>query len=217
MKEPIREIEELFDLPGRPWQTYESYRALDDRTSQLLGSIGNQVFDWNLTARGDEYPEYPQDIQLRLIREELKELHSATTPCEYLKELCDCFIVFSYHMAESGRVKEWRTCYADLAYDFIDATLRALKPKYLAALQLVMDSNQSKFDMYDCEREDEYEEHCQELMLYGRYANVDWAAEGGLVVYLDGKGKILKGMNYVPCDLSVLFKPEEETEDESTN
>lgn len=168
------------------------------------------------------------DFQMGLIKEEFKELKEAfdkKDKANFLKELCDMFVVCSYmwptHHRELYRhadeywfrykpnsVKEYldrmEQSFSKWQLDIYTCTLYLLNEISAdteAALSRVCKSNMSKFTKYDPEESVElYAKHCEELKS-DRYPNVEWDVNNGMVVWKSGEGKILKGPQYFECSL----------------
>jgi hypothetical protein len=69
------------------------------------------------------------------------------------------------------------------------------------AITEVLDSNDSKFEVYSAMEVLGYDAHCKAIEVQGRYTGVHWELREGKVIYKSGKGKILKGRKFFEPDL----------------
>lgn len=167
-----------------------------------------KVYSWNMVV-GNDKKEGIVEIQEKLCVEEAGELDAAFSRQEFVKELVDCLVVFSFYESLVATVdfkEEYKRQVSELVDRSIAAAfaLQRMGFNILLAFDKVIESNYSKFDNYHEDQLDKYDEHCKYLEKDGRYSNVKWEQAGEYVVYRSGEGKLLKGRNYQEVDLSWL-------------
>lgn len=190
-----------------------------------------EVARWNMIANNGQMNRSYEalKIQERLIEEEFNELVNeyGKEKIDFLKELCDLFVVSSYMMFLKDEVDDI-TFINDTKYGSpsISGALGTLSDLILMrdwygvvkccvgllttidadtkkALSLVNQNNFSKFVHYDEESEVIYDHIIKEIesKSEGRYTDITWAKVGDYVVFKDGKGKIMKPTNYKSVNL----------------
>lgn len=186
---------------------------------EFMSWAANQVIEWNLIARTKhDFTLTEIKRQNNLFQDEVDEALLALKSgdkAEFLKELCDVFVTYSYGLFLGKAVEpspadfysvdtritwSWEGTLEILqkssSWEHIYQLLAYFDGDWQDALTLVILSNFSKFEDYDPRNVDEYNMHCFELMSTGRYLGVTWMLYNSNVVYKDSNGKILKGRNY---------------------
>jgi hypothetical protein len=176
----------------------EFNEALQDRFERVKywnGIIGN-------------WKESTVPLQVGLVKEELLEYVSAIGKKDIIKELIDCLVVQGYLVdlyTAFGESRDQTSFTPVLGFTVERAfLLQRIGVDILKAFDKVIESNYSKFDNYQENMLDKYDEHCKYLEKDGRYSNVKWERVVDHVVYRSGEGKLLKGRNYQEPDLSFL-------------
>jgi hypothetical protein len=177
---------------------------------QFFKDCLQHVIDWHVTAG----KVTTLTDQARLVDEEYAETELAYNrrdPIEFLDGLCDLFVTQGYYeYIQTGELdcvdlytevsqEAHHALLSDISEITMTKVLDALvsfNGNWKGALLNVIESNWSKFDRYVQGDESKYGSHCIKIMDEGRYTNVHWIKSGDWVVYLDGVGKILKGMSY---------------------
>lgn len=190
-----------------------------------------EVARWNMIANGGSLNRSYEAlmIQERLIEEEFNELVSeyGKEKIDFLKELCDLFVVSSYMMYIKDEVDDI-TFINDTKYGSpsISGALGMLSDLILMkdwygvvkccvgllttidadtkkALSLVNQNNFSKFLRYDELDVHIYDNvaHDIEANANGRYTNIIWSKVGNYVIFKDSTGKIMKPTNYKSVNL----------------
>lgn len=191
-----------------------------EQNGVILKELREQVVEFNQIAG----KEYNKEFQTKLCLEEAKELIEAfkkQDKVNFLKELADCFVVCSYNPWYTPALKMFSgsltftlfeledflnekyegTIENDLAMCVTDI-VKKIDADWKGAFQEVLNSNMSKYSDYNMAMEPEYTAHCKKLEEGGRYSGVTWFISGNKVVWRDGNGKILKGMDYREADVS---------------
>ena len=191
------------------WFVKDYYKIFNDFREQVL--LFNKIGGKEVTEEG----------QLHLCREEANELIAEYNNVAFLKECCDLFIVSSPVLSQGVLADTIRWVEesvidvgstintlsegwddAGVYFDCAIQILVQLDADWQKAMQLVLDSNMSKFSRYDQGEHQAYDNHCKVLECGGRYSNVTWQNVDGWVVWKDENQKILKGPDYVEADLS---------------
>lgn len=193
------------------WFVKDYYKIFNDFREQVL--LFNKIGGKEVTVKD----------QLVLCYEESRELVAefGKDKIAFLSECCDLFIVSSPVLSQrefadtilwvedsfigvGSTIYTLSECWDDVGV-YLDCSIQILKQldaDWQKAMQLVLDSNMSKFSKYDQGEHQVYDNHCKVLECGGRYSNVTWQNVGGWVVWKDESGKILKGLHHVKADLS---------------
>lgn len=177
-------------------------------------------------------------LQQKLIEEEYDELieaYALKDKGDFLKELCDLFVVSSYmlYLINTDWYKDEAAFCADNGFGsppfhtplsflgdmiivkdwrtvvkIVVGLLTSLDADVRKALQLVNQNNIDKFMLYE-EDEDEVYNHMAnaiEQSSDGRYTNVGWVLSNDYVVFTDSNGKVMKPIGYKKVNLKGCLK-----------
>lgn len=179
-----------------------------------------------------------RSLQEDLIKEEFDEVCEAFTSQNkenFLKELCDLFVVSSFmiylidkELFEQGDCFVFdRKCGAppiNMALSILSdlvllqdwqgivkttiGLLSVVDADSIRAMKVVTANNLSKFLRYDSSLMLKYDEMARtiELNSNGRYSNVMWSKYRDWVVFKDFRGKIMKPISFQSVDLSPFIK-----------
>lgn len=202
--------------------------------------FADKVVEFNFIADNGILNRSPEKITLqkKLIQEEYEEVVEAyekRDKVEFLKELCDLFVVTSY-MLRITKPEEYEredtfildnrfgappfysafNLISDMIYiedwrsviKAVIGILRCVDAKEREALYLVNDNNFSKFCWYQDSQEDVYDHMAQAISTSsnGRYTNVSWYKVNNWVIFKDEDGKIMKPVGYLPVNLKTCLK-----------
>lgn len=176
------------------------------------------------------------NFQKVLIAEEFRELVEAyeeRDKTNFLKELCDLFVVTSYmqylehgeciyegsaFINNGGRVGTISSTFASLSdWIYLEDYLMVLKTVIgllnkldvddQKALSLVNENNFSKYPIYSQLCEGEYDAEVKEIELRGsgRYLGVNWCVSNCRVIFRDCFGKVMKPIGYKSVDVSICI------------
>lgn len=190
-------------------------------TTWKLTKAEGRIIDWNLVGKGSHLigDEEAIKAQWALVKEEWSgkdeclDSYNNHDLVGFIDGLCDTFVTvcYAYYLNKGERAnfkkispiteeefEEYLDCsYEDLTPRCVAAMLISLNVDWSGALNNVLSSNESKYDIYSPRSEGEYTKYCQVIMDQGRYKDVRWKVNMGKVVYYEeGTNKILKGRDF---------------------
>lgn len=205
-----------------------------DKTSdqKFFKNAALDVIRWNWTANQGNHEFTPErcEAQWNLVEEEFKELKEAfekKDKAEFLKEMCDLFVVLSYYcyLSTSGdedglsplletefvenvdrgldQIEEaFKRGYILIGFDYVCNMISVLHADWREALTSVLVNNWCKYltvPLLDAlSITPEQMAAAIETNSGGRYKNVVPVVFGGCVIFRDGNGKMMKPTTYQP-------------------